>query len=91
MRHVSASEAKQRFAALLDAVQREPVTIRCQNREVAVVVSPTDFNPLRNTKVEEFQRFCDSISARAKARGLTKGKLDALLSEQPHIPSCIRI
>ena len=40
MRYVSASEAKQRLAAVLDAAQREPVTIRRQNREVAVVLSP---------------------------------------------------
>lgn len=81
MRYVSASEAKQRFAALLDTVQREPVTIRRQNREVAVVVSPTDFNRLRSINVEEFRRFCDRVSARAKARGLTQEKLDALLNE----------
>ena len=46
MRYVSASEAKQRLAALLDAAQREPVTIRRQNRDVAVVISPTDYRRL---------------------------------------------
>lgn len=81
MRYVSASDAKQRFAALLDTVQREPVTIRRQNREVAVVISPTDFKRLRSNNVEEFRRFCNRVSARAKARGLTQEKLDALLNE----------
>ena len=81
MRYVSATEAKQRFATLLDAVQREPVTIRRQNREVAVVISPKDFRQLKSTNVEEFQRFCDRVSARVKTRGLTNARLDALLRD----------
>ena len=81
MRYVSASDAKQRLEALLDTAQREHVTIRHQDREVAVVISPTDFERVRSNNVEEFRRFCDGVSARAKARGLTKEKLDALLNE----------
>ena len=79
MRYVSASEAKQRLAAVLDAVQREPVTIRRQNREVAVVISPLDYQRLTTTNVAEFQRFCDRISEAAMARGLTQDELDRLL------------
>ncbi|MYD98985.1 MAG: type II toxin-antitoxin system Phd/YefM family antitoxin [Gammaproteobacteria bacterium] len=79
MRYVSASEAKQRLAAVLDAVQREPVTIRRQNREVAVVISPLDYRRLTTTNVAEFQRFCDRVSEVAKARGLTEDALDGLL------------
>ena len=81
MRYVSASEAKQRMAALLDAAQREPVTIRRQNRDVAVVISPTDYRRLTSTNVEAFQRFCDRISASAKARGMTGEKLDEMLND----------
>lgn len=39
MRFVTATEAKQRLAALLDAAQREPVMIRRQKRDVAVILS----------------------------------------------------
>ena len=39
MKTVSATDAKQRLAALLDAAQREPVLIRRQNRDVAVIMS----------------------------------------------------
>jgi PHD/YefM family antitoxin component YafN of YafNO toxin-antitoxin module len=39
MQCVSASEAKQRLAAILDTAQREPVMIRRQKRDVAVVLS----------------------------------------------------
>ncbi|MCY3822181.1 MAG: type II toxin-antitoxin system Phd/YefM family antitoxin [Gammaproteobacteria bacterium] len=81
MRYVSDSDAKQRLAALLDTVQRGPVTIRREDREVAVVISPTDFKRLRSNDVEEFQRFCNRVSARAKARGSTQEMLDVLLNE----------
>ena len=39
MRYVSATDAKKRLAALLDTAQREPVMIRRQNRDVAVLLS----------------------------------------------------
>lgn len=81
MRYVSASEAKQRLAALLDAAQREPVTIRRQNRDVVVVVSIADYQRLTSTNVDEFQRFCDRVSAAAKANGMTEETLDGLLSD----------
>ena len=81
MRYVSASEAKQRLAALLDAAQREPVTIRRQNRDVAVVISPTDYRRLTSTNIEAFQRFCDRVSAPAKARGMTEEELDEMLND----------
>ncbi|MDE0421220.1 MAG: type II toxin-antitoxin system Phd/YefM family antitoxin [Gammaproteobacteria bacterium] len=79
MRYVSASEAKQRLAAVLDSVQREPVTIRRQNREVAVVISPLDYRRLVTTNIAEFQRFCDRVSTTANSRGLTEDKLARLL------------
>ena len=81
MRYVSASEAKQRLAALLDEAQREPVTIRRQNRDVAVVVSSADYQRLTRNNVEEFQRFCDRISEAAKVRGMTEETLDKVLSD----------
>ena len=79
MRYVSASEAKQRLAAVIDAAQREPVTIRRQNREVAVVLSPMDYKRLRTTNVEEFQRFCDRVSRTAKVGGMSEEALGDLL------------
>ena len=81
MRHLSASDAKQRFAALLDTVQREPVTIRRQNREVAVVISPADYRRLTRANIDEFQRFCDRVSSKAKERGLTEDTLESLLND----------
>lgn len=81
MRHVSATEAKQRFSALLDAAQREPVVIRKQKRDVAVLMSAADYERLCAHSIEEFQRYADRIGARAAERGLTPKKLDELLRD----------
>lgn len=81
MRYISATEAKQRLAALLDAAQSEPVVIRRQKRDVAVLLSARDYERLRALNVEEFERFCDRIGERAAARGLTEDTLADLLAD----------
>jgi prevent-host-death family protein len=81
MRYVSATAAKQHLAELLDAAQREPVIIRRQKRDVAVVLSPQEYDRLRALNAAEFQRFCDRVGKRAIGRGLTKRKLDAILAD----------
>ncbi|MGH9435455.1 MAG: type II toxin-antitoxin system Phd/YefM family antitoxin [Terriglobia bacterium] len=81
MRYVSATDAKQRLAALLDAVQREPVVIRRQKREVAVLLSPREYDRLRALNVEEFEQFCDRVAGQAAARGLTKHQLAQVLAD----------
>ena len=47
MRRVSETEAKQRFAAIIDAAEREPVVIRRQNRDVAVIMSAEEYDKIR--------------------------------------------
>lgn len=81
MRYVSATDAKQRLAALLDAAQREPVMIRRQKRDVAVILSPQEYDRLRALNIDEFERFCDRVAQRAAARGLTEDKLAAILQD----------
>jgi antitoxin Phd len=81
MRSVSATEAKQRLAALLDAAQREPVVIRRQNRDVAVIMSAEEYERIRDLNAAEFQRFCDRVADQAQARGLTNATLKSLLQE----------
>jgi prevent-host-death family protein len=81
MRTVSATDAKQRLAALLDAAQREPVVIRRQNRDVAVIMSAEEYERIRDLNAAEFQRFCDRVAAHAKTRGLTEPVLKKLLKD----------
>ncbi|MEX0827794.1 MAG: type II toxin-antitoxin system Phd/YefM family antitoxin [Haliea sp.] len=81
MKHVSATEAKQRFAAVLDAAQHEPVSIKRQNREVAVILSTREYERLRGLNIQEFESFCDTVALRARERGLTEPALEALLAD----------
>jgi len=80
MQYVSATDAKQTFSAVLDTAQREPVVIRKQNRDVAVMISMRDYERLRRINIEEFQRFCEKVSKEAAAKGLTEEILNEILA-----------
>jgi prevent-host-death family protein len=82
MRFFSATAAKQRLAALLDAAQREPVVIRRHERDVAVLLSAEEYDRLRDLNAAEFQRFCDRVSDQAEARGMTETVLNELLADE---------
>ena len=43
---VTASDAKNRFAELIDSARSEPVTVTRNNRAVAVLLSPEEFTRL---------------------------------------------
>ena len=68
---ISATDAKQAFAKVLESAAREPVLIQKQKRDVAVVLSIADYERLTRMNVQAFQRFFDQVGARAEERGLT--------------------
>lgn len=81
MRVVSATDAKQQLGAVIDAAQREPVVIRRQKRDVAVILSKAEYDRLRAFNIAELETLCDSIADRACARGLTEERLADILSD----------
>lgn len=83
MKTIAASEARQSFAAVIDAAAREPVVIRRQQRDVAVVLSMQEYERLTQLNKAEFQRFCDAVGQRAAQTGMTEAQLDALLADDP--------
>ena len=55
--------------------------IRRQSRDVAVILSPQEYDRLRALNTDEFQRFCDRIGERAAAR-MTEDKLAEILADK---------
>ena len=80
MIQISANEIKQNFGRVLENAQREPIVIQRYNRDAAVLLSMSEYEKLTAAHVEAFERFCDSVAEKAKARGLTEEKLSELLS-----------
>jgi prevent-host-death family protein len=53
---IPAAEAKTNFGALLDRVQREPLTISKKGRPVAVLMSIDEFEAHQRLKLEKLRR-----------------------------------
>jgi len=81
MTTVSATHAKQNFAALIDAAQRGPVRIQRHNREVAVLVSSEEFERLRKDRWAEFNRQGAIAAEQAQGGGLTEEILAEILAD----------
>ena len=81
MRTVTASEAKQGLAGVIEAAAKEPIVIRRQKRDVAVVLSMQEYERLTRLNAAEFQRFCDAVGSKAARAGLTEAKLAELLRD----------
>jgi prevent-host-death family protein len=82
MQTVSATEAKQNFAAILDKVQRGPILIRRHDREVAVLVSPEDYERIRQIRIAELNRLAEENSRYAESQGMTDELLEKLLADE---------
>jgi prevent-host-death family protein len=81
MKTIPATEAKNRLGAILDAAQREPIVIRRQDRDIAVLLSMADYERLRSANVAALLELRDAVAAEAAAAGLTEERLAELLSD----------
>ncbi len=76
MKHFTATEAKNRFGEVLDEAMVEPVVIRKNGRDVAVLISMTDYEKrlrdgakkekIRQLLEESIQRYGDVYRELAK-------------------------
>ncbi|MEY4746990.1 MAG: hypothetical protein RLZZ416_39 [Candidatus Parcubacteria bacterium] len=71
-----ASEAKNRFGALIDAAQRRPVTIKRRGRTVAFVLSPVDMETIEDiwlgARAMEIMRTHKSLGVKATRKFFDK-------------------
>ncbi|HLI18849.1 MAG TPA: type II toxin-antitoxin system Phd/YefM family antitoxin [Rhodanobacteraceae bacterium] len=89
MRTLTSVEAQNRFGELLDAAQREPVTVTRRGRPVAFVVSPQDMREVldarnqRSKAVAEFEAWSVQARKHAKpaANKLTQEQINELVRE----------
>lgn len=81
MKTVAATEAKNRLGAILDAAQREPVVIRRQDRDIAVLLSMADYDRLRSANVRDFVDLRNEVAGEAAKAGLTEERLAELLAD----------
>jgi len=63
---VSATHAKQNFAAIVDQAQREPVRIQRHERDVAVLVSAEEYQRLHRDRWAEFNRLSRMLQHRPR-------------------------
>jgi prevent-host-death family protein len=77
---MSATQAKQNFAALIDAAQREPVRIQRHERDVAVLVSAQEYEDIRKLRVQELIRLSEENGRYAESQGMTDELLAELLA-----------
>jgi prevent-host-death family protein len=82
MTEISATQAKQQFAALLDAAQRGPVRIRRHDREVAVLVSAEEYEKIHRMHVEELIRVSEESGRYAESQGMTEMLLQEFLADE---------
>jgi prevent-host-death family protein len=81
MKSVAATDAKNRLGAILDEAQREPIVIRRQDREIAVVLSMADYERLRTGNIQAFLELRNQVAAEAAVNGLTEERLNELLAD----------
>ena len=74
------AEAAANLNALVDAAENEPVFIDRGDHAVAVLLSARDFDRITGAANKDLQAFCDSVSDKAIARGLTEEELNQLLN-----------
>ena len=72
-RAIPASEAKTNFGALLEKVQREPLTISKNGRPVAVLMSMDEFDAHQRCKLELLRREVQAGLADLKAGRVVSG------------------
>lgn len=79
---MTAIEAKNRFGQLIDAAQRQPVTVTKQGRPSVVVMSMEDYQRRKKYAWKNLLNVMQETGNDAVRQGLTPEKLEQLLADE---------
>jgi PHD/YefM family antitoxin component YafN of YafNO toxin-antitoxin module len=78
---ISVIDDNQSLVSLARRAQLEPVTLREDDRDVAVVLSHADYRRLQSAELEDFAAFRRRMASYAESQGMTEGVLQELLAD----------
>ena len=82
MKTFTALEAKNRFGKVIDAAQREPVTVTRQGRPSVVILSAEEYERRQTRAWRNLLAVMKETGAYAAEHGLTEEGLDRLLADE---------
>ena len=82
MKSFTALEAKNRLGQVIDAAQREPVTITRQGRPSVVVLSADEYQRRQSRAWRNLLAVTEETGRHAREQGLTEEVLDQLLADE---------
>ena len=82
MKTVSETEATTRLDAILEEAQREPIAIRRDEGDIAVVVSLKEYERRRELNIQAFLDLRSQVASEAAANGLSDQRVADLLSDE---------
>lgn len=82
MKSMTSVEAQNKFGQVIEAAQRQPITITRHGRPAVVVMSVEDYQRQRGKAWQRLVESSQRSSEYAEQRGLTQDKLDELLADE---------
>jgi len=82
MKIFTALEAKNRFGQVIDAAQREPVTVTRQGRPSIVILSAEEYQRRQTRAWRNLLAVMEETGDYADQQGLTEDDLDQLLANE---------
>lgn len=82
MKTFTALEAKNRFGQVIDAAQREPVTVTRQGRPSVVILSAEEYQRRQARAWRNLLAVMEDTGRYAVEQGLTEDTLDKLLADE---------
>ena len=82
MKSVTALEAKTRLGEVLEAAQRQPISITRNGRPSVVMISAESYARRQKMARERLRQAMGRAGEQAAARGMTEDVLDQLLADE---------